>query len=200
LAANLFALPTTAIGPNQRYANYLRWQLDGNSPANCNQAVTAYQVYYRAPDAAEYQLLATVAEPSYVHMGLTTVSGCYQVRAVGGNGELSAFSNEACNDECQLFLLPNIFTPNADGVNDTFRPKVTSALRRTHFTAYNRWGTKVYEGDQDPFINWDGGGSSEERSSGPQLSDGMYFYLAEVEFNDLNRTKRTYKGWVQINR
>ncbi|WP_185282849.1 gliding motility-associated C-terminal domain-containing protein [Hymenobacter sp. NBH84] len=200
LAANLYALPTTVIGPNQRYTNYLRWQLDANSPPNCNLAVTGYQVYYRSPDATEYQLLATTVEPNYVHMGLTTVSGCYQVRAVGSNGELSAFSNEACNDECQLFLLPNIFTPNNDGVNDTFRPKVTSSLRRTHFTAFNRWGVKVYEGDQDPFINWDGGGSSEERSSGPQLSDGMYFYLAEVEFNDLNRTKRTYKGWVQINR
>ena len=200
LSANLFNLPATPTGQNQRYANYLRWQLDGNSPANCNQAVVAYQLYFRGPDAAEYQLLATVSGQSYVHTGLETVSGCYQVRAVDSNGQLSAFSNEACNDECQLFLLPNIFTPNNDGINDTFRPKVTSVIRRTHFTAFNRWGVKVYEGDQDPLINWDGGGSGDERGKGPSLSEGVYFYLAEVEFGDLNHTKRIYKGWVQINR
>ena len=200
LSANLFTLPATPAGPNQPHTNYLRWRLDGNSPANCNQLVTGYQVYFRPPGAADYQLLATVAQPSYVHTGLSTVAACYQVRAVDSNGQLSAFSNEACNDECQLFLLPNIFTPNGDGTNDTFYPKVTSAIRRTHFTAFSRWGVKVYESDQDPLIHWDGGGSANERGKGPNLSQGVYFYLAEVEFDDLNRTKRTYKGWVQINR
>jgi hypothetical protein len=32
------------------------------------------------------------------------------------------------------------------------------------------------------------------------VSDGVYFYLAEVEFADAASTRRTYKGWVEVAR
>lgn len=48
------------------------------------------------------------------------------------------------------------------------------------------------------FINWDGGGAVGESGSSGKVSDGLYYYLAEVEFADAANTKTTYKGWVQI--
>ena len=47
-------------------------------------------------------------------------------------------------------------------------------------------------------INWDGGGAATESTASRKVSDGVYFYLAEVEFADFANTKRTYKGWVEI--
>jgi gliding motility-associated-like protein len=96
------------------------------------------------------------------------------------------------------FLLPNIFTPNGDRYNAVFRPKTASPVTRTHIQIFNRWGRKVYESDKDPYINWDGGGPAGEVGTSGKVSDGIYYYLAEVEFADFAGTKRTYKGWVEI--
>ena len=61
---------------------------------------------------------------------------------------------------------------------------------------------KVFENTTTPadniLINWDGGGSTGESGTSRRVSDGVYFYLAEVEFADKDNTKRTYKGWVEI--
>ncbi|MBW3127223.1 gliding motility-associated C-terminal domain-containing protein [Hymenobacter profundi] len=183
------------------YTNRLTWTLDSNNPAGCNpNGIVYYRIFYQATADAPFALIDSVTTMSYVHRNLPSSAGCYQVQAVDNIGQRSNLSNQACAEDCLFFLLPNIFTPNGDGVNDTFVPKISSPVRRITFRAFNRWGVKVYEGNQDPRINWSGGGNVGEGSSTPRLADGMYFYQAEVEFLDFNNTKRTYKGWVQINR
>ncbi|MBC6611806.1 gliding motility-associated C-terminal domain-containing protein [Hymenobacter sp. BT507] len=183
------------------YTNRLTWTLDSNNPAGCNPSgIVYYRIFYQATAEAPFALIDSVTTMSYVHRNLPSSAGCYQVQAVDNIGQRSNLSNQACAEDCLFFLLPNIFTPNGDGVNDTFVPKISSPVRRITFRAFNRWGVKVYEGNQDPRINWSGGGNVGEGSSTPRLADGMYFYQAEVEFLDFNNTKRTYKGWVQINR
>jgi gliding motility-associated-like protein len=115
-------------------------------------------------------------------------------------------SNVACQDNCVFFVLPNIFTPNGDAQNAVFRPKNSSPVRRVRFQAFNRWGVKVFENvttAADPvLINWDGGGPVGESGNGnsPKVSDGIYYYLAEVEFADFANTKRSFKGWVEVRR
>ncbi|HLK97084.1 MAG TPA: gliding motility-associated C-terminal domain-containing protein, partial [Hymenobacter sp.] len=138
-------------------------------------------------------------QTTYEHRNLSSEAGCYAVESVDSNGTRSARSNVECKEDCQLFLLPNIFTPNGDGVNDVFRPKVFTPIRRTRFTVFNRWGVKIYESDKEPLIKWDGG-TRGESSSGSRVVEGVYYYQAEVEFADVNNTKRTYKGWVEITR
>ncbi|OGX89632.1 hypothetical protein BEN47_19580 [Hymenobacter lapidarius] len=75
-------------------------------------------------------------------------------------------------------------------------------MRRIRFQAFNRWGVKVFENVTTSadrvLINWAGGGPVAEASSGNKVVDGIYYYLAEVEFADFANTKRTYKGWVEI--
>ncbi|WP_062542903.1 DUF7948 domain-containing protein [Rufibacter tibetensis] len=76
-------------------------------------------------------------------------------------------------------FVPNIFTPNSDGKNDTFVQHFSCFP--TEITVYNRWGKQVL---QEKVYNqkWDGG----------SLSDGSYFYiLKDTEGN-------TAKGWVEI--
>ncbi len=52
---------------------------------------------------------------------------------------------------------PNAFTPNADGINETFEPLplLTCPVDEYHFQVFNRWGTMVFD-TTDPNAAWDG--------------------------------------------
>jgi hypothetical protein len=194
---SLAALPLFPSA-GQTYENRLRWTL-GNTPAGCtNDNNKYYRIFSRPTEEGTLVLRDSTDQLGYVDRNLPTNAACYAVQAVDVNGRRSPLSNIVCVDNCLFFVLPNIFTPNGDQFNNTFRPKVSSPVRRVRFQAFNRWGVKVYEGDRDPLINWDGGGSQGEAGNSSKLADGIYYYLAEVEFADFKNTKRTYKGWVEI--
>ena len=195
---SLAALPMFPMD-GQRYQNRLRWTL-GSTPAGCSGDVAYFRIYYRPTPDGALTLLDSTTQYTYLHrlpVG-TGGAGCYAVQAVNAAKVRSPLSNVACQDNCVFFLLPNIFTPNGDDVNEKFRPKTASPILRTHIQIFNRWGRKVYESDKDPLINWDGGGAPNEVGTSGKVSDGIYYYLAEVEFADFAGTKRTYKGWVEI--
>ncbi|UOQ74774.1 T9SS type B sorting domain-containing protein [Hymenobacter cellulosilyticus] len=187
--------------PGETYTNQLTWELNPKDPEGCSTDIAYYRIFYRRTTDTDFTLIDSTSSPvrSYSHRGLSEQAACYKVQAVGVlGGRRSALSAEVCVDNCIIFELPNIFTPNGDGINDTFRPRVASPLRKVRFQAFNRWGVKVFEGDGDPNINWTGNATSGERGKGVQVPDGVYYYLAEVEFADANSTKITYKGWVEI--
>lgn len=74
--------------------------------------------------------------------------------------------------ECDL-VVPNVFSPNGDGVNDRWFPTggFTKALARI----WNRWGNLVFEGDLVS-SKWDG----RHQGNGGMCSDGTYFYELEL--------------------
>lgn len=63
-----------------------------------------------------------------------------------------------CNED-NIFI-PNTFTPNGDGLNDTFYPIGHGVKLVKDFYVYNRWGEIVYEAHDfalnDPKTGWDG--------------------------------------------
>ncbi len=69
----------------------------------------------------------------------------------------------------ETFLIPNIFTPNGDGTNDLWKPKLIGFETYT-VSILNRWGNLIYEGDADGF-SWNG-----QTTDGKPYSDGVYFY------------------------
>ena len=196
--ANLQTFPRE----NDRYTNRLRWTPLTNTPDGCDANNLSYNVFYRPTQSGPFRLLTTTTATSYQHTDLAFSAGCYRVQAVAPSGLVSDSSNVVCQDNCLFFKLPNIFTPNGDVPNAVFRPKNYSPVRSIHFQAYNRWGVKVFENTTTAndriLINWDGGGPAGESATNRKVSDGVYFYLAEVEFADFANTKRTYKGWVEI--
>jgi len=186
---------------DQPYTNRLSWRL-GSLPAGCDATGASYRVYYRPTPTGQLSLIGTTALTTFLHGPLAFSGGCYAVQAVAPSGAVSDTSNVACQENCLFFKLPNIFTPNGDGQNAVFKPKNNSPVRRIHFQAFNRWGVKVFENTTTAasrvLINWDGGGRTDESGASAKVADGIYFYLAEVEFADFANTKRTYKGWVEI--
>jgi gliding motility-associated-like protein len=83
-----------------------------------------------------------------------------------------------------LSMIPNIFTPNGDGINETFELDGLE-LSAWDLIVYNRWGNTVYKKKQ--YNNdWTGGG----------LSSGVYFYTVTNAFC----SDRNYKGTVTISK
>lgn len=55
----------------------------------------------------------------------------------------------------QKFYVPTAFTPDKNGINDTFLPIISGVLTGYEFTVYNRWGQIVFK-TKDSHIGWDG--------------------------------------------
>jgi gliding motility-associated-like protein len=71
--------------------------------------------------------------------------------------------------DCGQVLLPKAFTPNGDGLNETFgisNPFVIQEL--ISFEIYDRWGSRVF-GTADPFYRWDGSFQGKKVNSGVML-------------------------------
>jgi|GEM_PF-2333985 len=54
-----------------------------------------------------------------------------------------------------VVVLPTAFTPNNDGKNDIFRPKVYDSIRDYRLQVYDRWGKLVFV-SRSPESGWDG--------------------------------------------
>ena len=97
-----------------------------------------------------------------------------------GEYPLTFMSSQGCDSLVLLSLLnfkvyiPNVFSPNNDGINDTFRPfTADDIIRSVNMSIYDRWGNKVFQG-----MEW--------RSR--EFSPGVYAYLIDIEFtNDLSK-------------
>lgn len=84
-------------------------------------------------------------------------------------------------------LIPNLFSPNGDGINDVWRIFNVETYPKTSVIIFNRWGNKVWESDNYD-NSWDG-----TSSKGDALPDGTYFYIIRV-----GGSNREFKGDVNI--
>lgn len=87
----------------------------------------------------------------------------------------------------QQIFFPNAFSPNNDGLNDTFKPLITGKVRQFKFTVFNRYGQIIFQ-TTDPAMGWDGSYKNE------QQEPGMYIWICETEFR--GRQYKSLKGKV----
>jgi gliding motility-associated-like protein len=80
--------------------------------------------------------------------------------------------------EESVYRIPELITPNGDGVNDEFRIYTRSDLTDYSLSIFNRWGQRVFESG-DPTASWDG-----NKDGTPQNMD-MYLFLATFTINGL---------------
>lgn len=154
-----------------------------------------------------YDITSTQPEPrfTYVEQGdFTTELKVYNPQSC----DTSYFKTVKVNPV--KLKIPNVFTPNGDGVNDYFiitldggsdtpggtrgyseggneyddYEPLSRYYEATDLTIFNRWGRIVYH-SKDYQNDWDGGG----------LSDGTYFYV--LKCHGLKQDA-TYQGSVMI--
>jgi len=138
--------------------------------------------------------------PSELYLEEDTVSHKYLEKGTY-NAVLKVADNSGCIDYDTLTIevsvepsklenIPNVFTPNGDGINDIwkFSEESLKGMQEFHITIYNRWGQKVWETEnQDEAINtgWDG-----KNFLGITCSPGIYYYVIYAKGKD----GITYKG------
>jgi gliding motility-associated-like protein len=83
--------------------------------------------------------------------------------------------------------VPNSFTPNGDGINDTWNIPSIVTFSNPRLIVVNRYGRTVFESYNN--TPWDG------KSRGKDLPSGAYFYTLYI-----NRDYKIYAGWVFITR
>lgn len=86
--------------------------------------------------------------------------------------------------------IPNVFTPNNDGINDCYSIDGIALYNKLNFTIYNRWGQEIYT-TSNPTFCWDG-----TVISGEQAPNGTYFYIIEG-VNNCNKSLKT-KGTITL--
>ncbi|MDQ0639672.1 gliding motility-associated-like protein/uncharacterized repeat protein (TIGR01451 family) [Pedobacter sp. W3I1] len=96
-------------------------------------------------------------------------------------------ANNTSTDKKEIsgLRIPNVFTPNGDGKNDTFYIEHLESFESNEVTIINRWGSTVYQSDHYQ-NDW----------TAPGLADGTYFYVVKVK----NGTSagQDYKGYVTV--
>ena len=73
-------------------------------------------------------------------------------------------------------FIPNVFSPNGDGINDVFTIR-GERIEQVSIKVYNRWGNLVFEG-RDASPAWDG------RWQGQESPVGVYYYTAEIIYQN----------------
>ncbi|MEO1435538.1 MAG: gliding motility-associated C-terminal domain-containing protein, partial [Bacteroidota bacterium] len=160
--------------PEDTFENDLIWTNPNNF---CADDVEMYNVYYSPSTGGAFQLIETntfAEDTTLTHQPGFTVAGCYAVTAIDSVGNESVFSNIVCVDNCPIYELPNVFTPNGDGANDLYVPFPYRFIERVDIQIFNRWGQLVFE-TSDPDINWNG-----TNFGGQDLKEGVYYYKALV--------------------
>jgi gliding motility-associated-like protein len=205
-------LPLLACG-EEVYQNRLVWEED--MAPECDDDVVSYNLYFSdTGNEGSYQLLVNTTNLAYTHGGLSSLKGCYQIAAVDRSGNESELSDPVCQENCifdgngeLIYVLPNVFTPNGDNINDTFRAfgdndpsKCPRFVLSVEFLVIDRTGKELYSytsGGENGniYIDWDG-----RNNNGKELAAGTYFYSAVVTFDTLDPKLAVQKlnGWVQI--
>jgi gliding motility-associated-like protein len=97
----------------------------------------------------------------------------------------------------QTLFVPNVFTPNGDGVNDIFTVYAGGDVRTIkRFLVFDRWGELVHEASDFAPGSVDGGWDGTFK--GKKMNPGVFVYYVEAETIDGQTTVR--KGDVTLAR
>lgn len=108
-----------------------------------------------------------------------TISGC------STSDSVDVFKNCYIN-------IPNVFTPNGDGVNDYFFPRqlLSRGVTQFNFSVYDRWGVQIFQSTSLDGRGWDG------KFNNKAQPEGVYIYVIDVQF--MNGTTEHHQGNVTL--
>jgi gliding motility-associated-like protein len=191
--------PTFTVTPDCGITqNVLNWT---NPNTYCSNDAVQYNIYFARTTEEPLVLVTTISDiniTAYSHLdiydGIPSVAGCYAVTAIDSFGNESPIVTKLCVDNCPVYELPNVFTPNNDNINDLFIALPYRYIKDIDIKIYDRWGLVMFE-TTDPDVKWDG----KNKDSKMKCPDGTYFYLCTVnEIRVQGITPRVLKGFIQL--
>ncbi len=182
--------------------------LHWNRPS-CADDITGYKLYQAKVQGEPFELIQTFDSPNDTiftmnpDSTLNSIAGCYVVTALDSlnlwpNGQMqqneSVFSDTLCFDNCPIYALPNMFSPNGDDFNDLYQSFPYRSIDHVEMQIFNRWGTLMFE-TTDPGIYWDG----KDQSTHQLCQDGVYYYVIQVyEIRLAGIVPHAMHGWIQL--
>ncbi|MDF2156589.1 gliding motility-associated C-terminal domain-containing protein [Algoriphagus sp. CAU 1675] len=112
-------------------------------------------------------------------------SGTYEVRLTGYDmfGCSSVEKNTVqVTSPAEMVVVPNAFTPNGDGLNDTFFPKIR-AVSSFSMEVFNTWGEKLYSEANIESSGWDGTYKGQASPAGNYIFKITYSTFDGQEFS-----------------
>ncbi|MBL7951626.1 MAG: gliding motility-associated C-terminal domain-containing protein [Flavobacteriales bacterium] len=125
-----------------------------------------------------------------------TVAGTYtaSLTVTDGSGNSSTcIATVTVEEPKETLTIPNGFSPNGDGIADTWEIKGLEAYPTNSLSIFNRWGSKIHEAA--PYLNDWTGFSTVKATLPGELPAGTYFFVLELGDGEDART-----GYIQVNR
>lgn len=126
------------------------------------------------------------------HLVVNTSSGCRDSVALDVKVDSAKISPQA---------IPNVFSPNGDGTNNTFKfiepEKNIKSIQSFSIRIFTRSGRLVYEYSGNPreWQGWDG----KVKGTGAIASDGVYFFIIEAKgWDGREFDYGPYKGFLHL--
>lgn len=154
---NLFLGNPVDIRLSPTCASTFRW-----SPASFLDDATSSNPQFLATDPGEYTLQVQMGDPA---------SPCVATDSI----HISVIDPNTL--DCSKIFLPSAFTPNTDGLNDTYgisNPYVVQEL--VSFEIFDRWGARLFY-TSSPFDQWDG------QLNGQAVNPGVFVYRVQFLCN-----------------
>lgn len=130
---------------------------------------------------------------SFVRPAVTTM---YTLTVIDENGCTATDKITIVVENDRKFFVPNVISPNDDGLNDGLEIISSNAVEKVEFVSvFDRWGAKVYE-IENPDISSGRTTTWKGEFKGRQCNPGVYVYIIKVKFID--GASYIYRGDVTI--
>lgn len=136
------------------------------------------------PENTNGYFYSSSSDTSYSVSAFAQLGNCYS-----DTSYTTIIIDNAC--DC-IWKVPNVFTPNGDGVNDEFffvDENEICLLRNYQFVIFNRWGRTIWE-STNMGEKWDG------KNNGSEVAEGTYFW--KLNFTDQNNLDVNTTGSVTL--
>ena len=133
---------------------------------------------------------SNLANPQFVYPD----TGCYSVvlTVTSADGCQSTVTNPVCIDPDFAIFIPNTFTPNGDGQNETFYPVALGIDLSTYeMWIFDRWGNMIFYTD-NAAKGWDG------RANGGSDISQIDTYVYKIRCRDMLEVRHVYLGHVNL--
>lgn len=178
-------LTVTFTDKSVRASSY-KWEF-GDSIASASTIKQPYSSVSPNPDPHTYYI------PGEYSVKLTVVSDQHCIDSLRLDTKIAV-------DPSELHI-PNVFTPNNDGINDNFMVE-SKSLRDLFVEVFSRSGLKVYSfyGIGDALREWKGWDGN-VNSSSVKAAPGVYFYIVRATgWDNLLYKGKEYRGFVYLYR
>ena len=210
---------TTTLDAGPGFTSYT-WSTGATSQSIINVAPGTYWVDLKTGECITRQNVKVYASEQPVISGIEISNNTVTVNVTGGAApyqystdqtnwqDTNIFTNVPrgntvfyvkddydCNPvdvEVTVPNLINMITPNGDGINDILDYSALSYKPNFVFNIFDRYGSKMHEGNKDNSYKWDGA------VGGKKVSTGNYWF--DISWNEANskQTPIKYSGWILV--